>query len=63
MRFRVGDVVKLLEGNIHGVVIGWDDRMKAPENWVKEVYAPEDVDLLQAEPHYLLLMGALLVEK
>ena len=36
--FRVGQVVKHKRWGYRGVIIGWDERARAPENWLREMH-------------------------
>jgi len=42
--YRVGQVIKHKRLNIRGVIIGWDDACKAPDEWIERNYSEEEVN-------------------
>ena len=45
---RVGEVVRERKANMVGVVIGWDDELRAPEEWLNKVYSDHEVSPAEA---------------
>ncbi|RNA29016.1 F-box only 21 [Brachionus plicatilis] len=54
--FRVGQVVFIKRLNIHGVIIGWDEKCNAPSDWVEQNYEMDERNQIMNQPHYLLLV-------
>ncbi|KFM60948.1 hypothetical protein X975_01775, partial [Stegodyphus mimosarum] len=42
VKFRVGQVVIHKNWKYRGVVIGWDEKAKAPEEWLDNMHGPEN---------------------
>ena len=41
MTLRVGQVVKHKRWGYRGVIIGWDEKARAPESWLREMHKHE----------------------
>ncbi len=44
VKYRVGQVVKHTRYGLHGVVIGWDSKANANEEWISRNYNNEEVN-------------------
>ncbi|XP_022654187.1 uncharacterized protein LOC111265297 isoform X2 [Varroa jacobsoni] len=56
--FRVGNIVQHRITGYRGVVVGWDLRARAPHDWFKAHYEPDNVLAahIRSEPHYAVLV-------
>lgn len=54
LKFRVGQVIKHNIFGYRGVIIGWDNKCKAPAAWTKALYGKDRTSV--DKPHYLLLV-------
>jgi len=54
VKFRVGQVVKHLRFGYKGVIIGWDETARAPEDWLKEMH--KNHKEWRKQPNYALLV-------
>ncbi|KAJ1612265.1 hypothetical protein OIY81_1375 [Cryptosporidium canis] len=54
-RFSVGQIVQHSWWNYYGVVIGWDWKLSAPDDWTNRVYQKYPPECKE-KPHYLLLI-------
>ncbi len=41
--YKIGQVVRHKEYGMHGVIIGWDVKASATEEWISRNYKDEDV--------------------
>ncbi|XP_072912538.1 uncharacterized protein [Hemitrygon akajei] len=57
VKYRVGDVFKHKHEGFRGVIVGWDENARAPEEWLNEKY-PSDFQNLKHTPHYKVLVHA-----
>ncbi|KAK2144139.1 hypothetical protein LSH36_782g05010 [Paralvinella palmiformis] len=53
--YRVGQVMEHKLEGYRGVIVGWDDVVKAPEKWLSDHY-PKDKPQWQQLPHYSVLV-------
>ncbi|NXN25681.1 FBX21 protein, partial [Nycticryphes semicollaris] len=56
IRFSVGQVIVHRRLGYSGVIIGWDGKAKAPEEWLQHKYPPAKQDLKDT-PHYRILIN------
>uniref|UniRef100_A0A915MET9 Hemimethylated DNA-binding domain-containing protein n=1 Tax=Meloidogyne javanica TaxID=6303 RepID=A0A915MET9_MELJA len=52
IKYKVGQVVKHKLHNYRGVIVGWDERVKAPDWWIKRVHGTEEID----DPNYTIII-------
>ena len=54
VKFRIGQVIKHKRFKYRGVIVGWDETTKAPENWIKQMHGnrPE----WRKQPNYSVLV-------
>ncbi|XP_052550347.1 uncharacterized protein LOC128086117 isoform X1 [Tympanuchus pallidicinctus] len=57
IQFSVGQVIVHKRFGYLGVIVGWDVRAKAPEEWLQHKYPPEKQDVKDT-PHYRILINA-----
>ncbi|XP_060712699.1 uncharacterized protein si:dkey-261l7.2 [Hemiscyllium ocellatum] len=55
VKYRVGQVIKHRQDGYIGVIVGWDEKARAPEEWLNQRY-PSDVEILKSIPHYKVLI-------
>uniref|UniRef100_A0A3B3VZ35 Si:dkey-261l7.2 n=1 Tax=Poecilia latipinna TaxID=48699 RepID=A0A3B3VZ35_9TELE len=51
---RVGEVVLERKGHMIGVVVSWDEELRAPQEWVDKMYSNSEAE---KTPHYKVLFG------
>uniref|UniRef100_A0A803XZZ9 Hemimethylated DNA-binding domain-containing protein n=1 Tax=Meleagris gallopavo TaxID=9103 RepID=A0A803XZZ9_MELGA len=56
IQFSVGQVIVHKRFGYSGVIVGWDRRAKAPEEWLQYKYPPEKQDVKDT-PHYRILIN------
>lgn len=58
VNFRVGNIVQHRIKGYRGVVVGWDHRARAPQEWFKAHYDSDKVLAahIRQEPHYAILV-------
>ncbi|NXN44281.1 FBX21 protein, partial [Rhinoptilus africanus] len=56
IQFSVGQVIVHKRFGYSGVIVGWDVKAKAPEEWLRHKYPPEKQDLKDT-PHYRILIN------
>ncbi|OQR76152.1 hypothetical protein BIW11_07961 [Tropilaelaps mercedesae] len=58
VNFRVGNIVQHRISGYRGVVVGWDLQARAPHDWFKSHYDPDEVLTahIKSEPHYSVLV-------
>ncbi|NWX39319.1 FBX21 protein, partial [Steatornis caripensis] len=56
IQFSVGQVIVHKRFGYSGVIVGWDVKAKAPEEWLQHKYPPEKQDLKDT-PHYRILIN------
>ncbi|KAK2890367.1 uncharacterized protein si:dkey-261l7.2 [Channa argus] len=54
---RVGEVVLERKGHMVGVVVSWDPEMRAPPEWVDQVYSNSEGIKAERTPHYKVLFS------
>ncbi|KAK7066702.1 hypothetical protein SK128_022497 [Halocaridina rubra] len=54
LKWRVGQVVKHKRWGYHGVIIGWDQKCKAPETWIQKMH--DGRKEWRTQPNYALLV-------
>ncbi|KAJ8355741.1 hypothetical protein SKAU_G00185350 [Synaphobranchus kaupii] len=54
---RVGQVVMEKRNHMVGVIVSWDDRLKAPQSWVKKMYSDSEVQRAEDTPHYKVIFS------
>ncbi|XP_068217380.1 uncharacterized protein [Palaemon carinicauda] len=54
LKLRIGQVVRHNRWNYHGVIIGWDTKCKAPEQWIKQMH--RDHEEWRNQPNYAVLV-------
>lgn len=54
VKYRIGQVVKHRKWKYHGVIIGWDIKCKAPEDWIEKMH--DGKRQYKSQPNYLLLV-------
>uniref|UniRef100_A0A3B3UVI9 Si:dkey-261l7.2 n=1 Tax=Poecilia latipinna TaxID=48699 RepID=A0A3B3UVI9_9TELE len=52
---RVGEVVLERKGHMIGVVVSWDEELRAPQEWVDKMYS--NSEKAEKTPHYKVLFG------
>jgi len=52
--YRVGQVVKHKKWGYHGVIMGWDNKARAPEEWLKEMHGENTH--WRDQPNYAVLV-------
>ncbi|XP_078068559.1 uncharacterized protein LOC144493474 [Mustelus asterias] len=57
VKYRVGQVFTHKQEGYYGVIVGWDERARAPEEWLNERYL-SDMQNLRNTPHYKVLIQA-----
>ncbi|WAR09113.1 FBX21-like protein [Mya arenaria] len=55
VKYRIGQVVKHKRWGYRGVIIGWDEYAKAPENWIKMNH-PQGMEGWRTQPNYAILV-------
>ncbi|XP_070568963.1 uncharacterized protein [Ptychodera flava] len=55
VKYRVGQVIKHKLWGYRGVIIGWDETAKAPEQWLKQMH-PADKPHWRKQPNYSILV-------
>lgn len=55
VKFRVGQVIVHQVWGYRGVIVGWDEKAKAPEFWLKRMYS-KDVMKWMSMPNYAILV-------
>lgn len=55
VKWRIGQVVKHKQWNYHGVIIGWDPKCKASEQWIKRTHKGHEE--WKNQPNYALLVN------
>ncbi|ESO84052.1 hypothetical protein LOTGIDRAFT_229575 [Lottia gigantea] len=55
VKFRVGQVIKHKIWGYRGVIIGWDEEARAPENWLKQMH-PKGKEHWRKMPNYSILV-------
>ncbi|RXM34061.1 hypothetical protein EOD39_5010 [Acipenser ruthenus] len=53
--YRVGQVVREKDKEMIGVIVGWDERLKAPPEWTAKMYS--DKKHLEDVPHYKVIFN------
>ncbi|NXG86194.1 FBX21 protein, partial [Stercorarius parasiticus] len=56
IQFSVGQVIVHKRFGYSGVIVGWDVKAKAPEEWLRHKYPPAKQDLKDT-PHYRILIN------
>ncbi|NXO50546.1 FBX21 protein, partial [Aramus guarauna] len=56
IQFSVGQVIVHKIFGYSGVIVGWDVKAKAPEEWLQDKYSPAKQDLKDT-PHYRILIN------
>uniref|UniRef100_A0A8C8SJ54 Hemimethylated DNA-binding domain-containing protein n=1 Tax=Pelusios castaneus TaxID=367368 RepID=A0A8C8SJ54_9SAUR len=56
VQFNVGQVIVHRRLGYSGVIVGWDVKARAPEEWLQHNYPPEKQGLRET-PHYLILIN------
>ncbi|XP_021246392.1 uncharacterized protein LOC110395819 isoform X1 [Numida meleagris] len=56
IQFSVGQVIVHKRFGYLGVIVGWDVKAKAPEEWLQHKYPPEKQDIIHT-PHYRILIN------
>jgi len=54
IQFRVGQVIKHKKWGYRGVIIGWDEKARAPQEWLAQMH--QDNDRWQHQPNYAILV-------
>ncbi|KAF4077972.1 hypothetical protein AMELA_G00194120 [Ameiurus melas] len=55
---RVGEVVIETQNHMVGVIVGWDEGLRAPPEWLKrKKYTDSEVKRLKDTPHYKILFS------
>lgn len=55
IKYRVGQVIRHKLWNYRGVIVGWDEKLKAPDFWRKSNH-PKDKEHWKDEPNYAILV-------
>jgi len=58
VKYRIGQVVKHSKFKMYGVIVGWDLKVNAPDEWVERNYQNDDREMLVEQPHYLILIDS-----
>ncbi|XP_030051489.1 uncharacterized protein LOC115465226 [Microcaecilia unicolor] len=57
VKFSVGQMVVHKQFGYSGVITGWDPKVRAPEDWLKETYSSEkEIEVKKNIPHYRILI-------
>ncbi|KAG5846454.1 uncharacterized protein si:dkey-261l7.2 [Anguilla anguilla] len=54
---RVGQVVMEKRNHMVGVIVSWDDRLRAPPEWIKKMYSGFEVQKAMDTPHYKVIFS------
>ncbi|GAA6111476.1 uncharacterized protein si:dkey-261l7.2, partial [Tachysurus ichikawai] len=55
---RVGEVVMEMENHMVGVIVGWDEGLRAPPEWLRrKKYTNSEVKRMENTPHYKILFS------
>ncbi|KAM4712595.1 uncharacterized protein FYW61_019885 [Anableps anableps] len=54
---RVGEVVMERKGHMIGVVVSWDEELRAPQEWVDRMYSNSEDTKVEKTPHYKVLFS------
>ncbi|KAG7323706.1 hypothetical protein KOW79_013408 [Hemibagrus wyckioides] len=55
---RVGEVVMETQNHMVGVIVGWDEGLRAPPEWLKrKKYTESEVKRMENTPHYKILFS------
>lgn len=52
IKYRVGQVVKHKRHDLHGVIIGWDEKASATNDWITTNYNEEEVIIFKNNRKY-----------
>ncbi|XP_041044061.1 si:dkey-261l7.2 [Carcharodon carcharias] len=55
VKYRVGQVFRHKQDGYYGAIVGWDEKAKAPEEWLDQIY-PSNMQNLKNTPHYKVLV-------
>uniref|UniRef100_UPI00398F6E36 uncharacterized protein n=1 Tax=Pristiophorus japonicus TaxID=55135 RepID=UPI00398F6E36 len=55
VKYRVGQVFRHKQDGYLGVIVGWDENARGPEDWINERY-PSTMQDLKYTPHYKVLV-------
>ncbi|XP_020383811.2 uncharacterized protein si:dkey-261l7.2 [Rhincodon typus] len=55
VKYRVGQVFRHRQDGYIGVIVGWDEKARAPEEWLNQRY-PSDMEIMKYTPHYKILI-------
>ncbi|XP_067882920.1 uncharacterized protein si:dkey-261l7.2 isoform X2 [Heterodontus francisci] len=55
VKYRVGQVFRHEQDGYLGVIVGWDEKARAPEDWLNQRY-PSNMQDLKNTPHYKVLI-------
>lgn len=55
IKYRVGQVIKHKKWGYRGVIVGWDERARAPENWIATMHGPSNPHW-RTQPNYCILV-------
>ncbi|XP_077976883.1 uncharacterized protein LOC144432531 [Glandiceps talaboti] len=55
IKYRVGQVIKHKKWGYRGIIIGWDEKAKAPEPWIHQMH-PKDKPHWRNQPNYSILV-------
>ncbi|XP_028653551.1 uncharacterized protein si:dkey-261l7.2 [Erpetoichthys calabaricus] len=53
--YRVGEVIMEKDHGMIGVIVGWDEKLKAPREWIEQRYSHTEGE--EDVPHYKVLFG------
>ncbi|CAM1291667.1 Uncharacterised protein g215 [Pycnogonum litorale] len=54
IKYRIGQVIKHKRFGYRGVIIGWDEKARAPEEWIKEMHGGDKE--WRTKPNYAILV-------
>ncbi|XP_015202298.1 uncharacterized protein [Lepisosteus oculatus] len=55
--FHVGEVVMDMDNHMVGVIVSWDEQLRAPPEWVKKMYTGTELQKAEQIPHYKVLFN------
>ncbi|XP_029105481.1 uncharacterized protein LOC114909851 isoform X1 [Scleropages formosus] len=54
---RVGEVIMDKNNRMVGVIVSWDEKLKAPAEWKRRMYASHELQAVEDTPHYKVIFS------
>ncbi|XP_023662677.1 uncharacterized protein [Paramormyrops kingsleyae] len=54
---RVGQVVMAQGNHMVGVIVSWDEKLKAPQEWIQRMYSEHELQKVEDTPHYKVIFN------